>query len=48
MSSPINRTIVYLFGALVLLGLTIGMHYANRPVEIEEFGKVGEEFYNGL
>lgn len=40
-----KRTLIYVATALVTVALAAGTHWAMRPVSLEEFSDVGEEFY---
>lgn len=40
-----RRTLTFVVGALVCLSITGIVEWSNRPAAIEEFGKVGQEFY---
>jgi len=43
--SPAGRTTVFVAAAAACLGITAAFDYASRPAAIEEFGRIGEEFY---
>ncbi len=43
--SPAGRTTVFVAVAAACLGITAAFDYASRPAAIEEFGRIGEEFY---
>ncbi len=45
LTPDLRRTLTFVAGAAVCLAITTGIHYANRPVPIKEFGQVGQEFY---
>lgn len=40
-----QQTLKFLLGATACLALSAAFEYSNRPAEINEFGRVGEEFY---
>ena len=40
-----KTTYWYLGGALAALAITAVVEWGNRPAPIEEFGRIGEEFY---
>lgn len=39
------RTLIFIIGAVACLAITAGIEFSSRPAEIQDFGKVGEEFY---
>ncbi len=44
-ASPTRRTLAFVVVALVCVGITVAVELASRPAPIQEFGRVGEEFY---
>ena len=43
--SPASRTMAFVGAAAVCVGITAAVEFASRPAAIEEFGRIGEEFY---